>query len=119
MSFCPSCGMQNPDGVAFCAQCGQSMTMQSTYVPPVSDSPMPVAANIMAIISMVCGIVSLCSLYVGFVFSIPALILSALSRGKTPAGVNNSKARVGLITGIIGLGLSFLWFIILVAIFGL
>lgn len=128
MSFCPSCGKQNPDGVAFCAYCGQSMTLQPVpptgypgpnYTAPIGYTPpsttLPAAARVTSIIAMICGILSCCTFYVGFLFSIPALILAAQSKGKTPAGVSNGKATAGIITGAIGIGLSLLWFIVLLA----
>ena len=47
--------------------------------------------------------------------SIAALITAGISRSKTPYGVPNSKAKVGMITGIIGIILSVIWLILYVA----
>ena len=146
MAFCPKCGTNNPDTATFCSGCGSSITPNSfadstptsgygtgyqapAYNPaptyPSASYPssaptantLPVGANVMSIISMVCGILSCLSLYVGFIFAIPALILAGVSKSKTPSGLSNGKSTAGLITGIIGIVLSIIWVIIFVAIF--
>ena len=137
MPFCPNCGTQNPDGTAFCYNCGTSMSEQ----PPVQNQPpmmgqvapgapayetpaapsypvnqpaeLPTPAKITGIISMVCGIVSCCTCYTGFVFSIAAFILASISDGKNTTGADNPKIKVGRITAIIGLVLSVLSIILI------
>ena len=147
MPYCNQCGVQNPEGAAFCRSCGASMNTQaqeSTHTPPqentstppvYNQSPyapqpvytynspntltqMPTAAKVLSIVSMACGIASCATFFVGFMFSIAALITSSISRNKTPEGIPNTKAKVGLITGIIGIVLSVIWIIIYVALIG-
>ena len=143
MPYCNQCGAQNPEGSAFCSSCGSSIapkpqetsTAQSTYSQPVYPQPaytsplhqsapayvaprLPTAANVLSIVSMACGIASCATLFMGFLFSIAALITSGISRSKTPYGVSNTKAKVGLITGIVGIVLSVIWIIIYVELLG-
>ncbi len=128
MPYCNQCGTQNPDGSAYCRGCGNSLNeqpQQTTYTQqPVYPQPvytpsvtteLPTVAKILSIVSMACGIASCCTFFVGFLFSIAALITSGISKSKTPAGVVNTKAKVGLITGIIGIVLSVIWFILYVS----
>lgn len=135
MPYCTQCGAQNPEGSAFCSSCGATLNSQpkeTAYTPPAYESPvytpptysystpqvltqLPTAAKVLSIVSMACGIASCCTFFVGFMFSIAALITSSISRGKTPAGITNTKAKVGLITGIIGIVLSVIWLIVYVA----
>ena len=124
MQYCSNCGTQLPDGTAYCNNCGAPLqapqvvpapvvepapfvevpaNVSYTAAPPVTTLPTP--AKIMGIISMICGILSLCSCYVGFIYSIPALILSNIANNKS-AGVDNPKARLGKTLGIIGIPVS-------------
>ena len=129
MSYCPSCGCDNPDNSAFCRGCGAPLDAQPqqnpTYEPPVYNSyntytpaptqELPVAARILSIISMVCGIVSCCSCYAGFVFSIAAFITGAISNSKNPMGLENKKVVVGRITAIVGIVISVICLIVYIA----
>ena len=69
-------------------------------------------AKIFSIISMACGIGSILLCCSGPTFGIAAIIFSILGRKKTPAGVQNNMARIGLITGIIGAALGVIMLII-------
>ena len=69
-------------------------------------------AKIFSIISMACGIASILLCCSGPTFGIAAIICSILGRKKTPAGVNNTMATVGLITGIIGAALGVIMLIV-------
>lgn len=46
--FCPNCGKENPDGVAFCGGCGMSLAAAATEAAPVAEAapaePAPEAA---------------------------------------------------------------------------
>ena len=93
----------------------QPVYQQPVYQPQVEvPATLPASAKILGLISMICGLVSLVSCYVGFSFAIPALILSGIASRKAP-GVPNGKAKVGKITGIFGIILSVISFIAYVA----
>ena len=64
---------------------------------------------------MVCGIVSCCSCYAGFVFSIAAFITGAISNSKNPMGLENKKVVVGRITAIVGIVISVICLIVYIA----
>lgn len=93
----------------------QPVYQQPVYQPQVEvPAALPTSAKILGLISMICGLASLVSCYVGFSFAIPALILSGIASRKAP-GVPNGKAKVGKITGIFGIILSVISFIAYVA----
>jgi hypothetical protein len=143
MSFCSNCGAELTEGTAFCPNCGagqvrtfgadepvavaaepEVLPAEPVYQEPVYQAPvyqpqaepavLPTSAKILGLISMICGLLSLVSCYVGFVYSIPALILSSIASKQAP-GIPNGKARVGKITAIIGIVVSVICFIVYVA----
>ena len=138
MSFCSNCGAELTEGTAFCPNCGagqvrtfgadepvavaaepEVLPAEPVYQAPVYQSQaepaaLPTSAKILGLISMICGLVSLVSCYVGFAYSIPALILANIASKKAP-GIPNGKAKVGKITAIIGIVVSVICFIIYVA----
>ena len=134
MSFCSNCGAELTEGTAFCPNCGagqvrtfgadepvavaaepEVLPAEPVYQEPVYQAPvyqsqaepavLPTSAKILGLISMICGLVSLVSCYVGFAYSIPALILANIASKKAP-GIPNGKAKVGKITAIIGIVIS-------------
>lgn len=143
MSFCSNCGAELTEGTAFCPNCGagqvrtfgadepvavaaepEVLPAEPVYQEPVYQAPvyqpqaepavLPTPAKILGLISMICGLLSLVSCYVGFAYSIPALILANIASKKAP-GIPNGKAKVGKITAIIGIVVSVICFIIYVA----
>lgn len=143
MSFCSNCGAELTEGTAFCPNCGagqvrtfgadepvavaaepEVLPAEPVYQEPVDQAPvyqpqaepavLPTSAKILGLISMICGLLSLVSCYVGFAYSIPALILANIASKKAP-GIPNGKAKVGKITAIIGIVVSVICFIIYVA----
>ena len=143
MSFCSNCGAELTEGTAFCPNCGAGqvrtfgadepvaavdetvvLPAEPVYQEPVDQAPvyqpqveaavLPTSAKILGLISMICGLVSLVSCYVGFAYSIPALILANIASKKAP-GIPNGKAKVGKITAIIGIVVSVICFIVYVA----
>ena len=143
MSFCSNCGAELTEGTAFCPNCGagqvrtfgadeqvavaaepEVLPAEPVYQVPVYQAPvyqpqaepavLPTSAKILGLISMICGLLSLVSCYVGFAYSIPALILANIASKKAP-GIPNGKAKVGKITAIIGIVISVICFIIYVA----
>ena len=134
MSFCSNCGAELTEGTAFCPNCGagqvrtfgadepvavaaepEVLPAEPVYQEPVDQAPvyqpqvepavLPTSAKILGLISMICGLVSLVSCYVGFAYAIPALILANIASKKAP-GIPNGKAKVGKITAIIGIVIS-------------
>jgi hypothetical protein len=87
---------------------------EPVYQLQVEAAVLPTSAKILGLICMICGLVSLVSCYVGFAYSIPALILSSIASKKAP-GIPNGKAKVGKITAIIGIVVSVICFIVYVA----
>jgi len=73
--------------------------------------------NTLGLISMILGIASIplvfCCL-LGFPLGIAAAVLGFLGRQKAAQGLatNDNQAKVGLITGAVGVGLSILWIIL-------
>ena len=134
-AFCPNCGAgqvrtfgaEEPVAVAgeTTVLCGETtvLTAEPVYQEPVYQTPvyqpqveptvLPTSAKILGLISMICGLVSLVSCYVGFAYSIPALILANIASKKAP-GITNGKAKVGKITAIIGIVISVICFIAIV-----
>ena len=130
-AFCPNCGAgqvrtfgaEEPVAVAgeTTVLCGETTVLTAepvyqapVYQPQVEPAVLPTSAKILGLISMICGLVSLVSCYVGFMYSIPALILASIASKKAP-GIPNGKAKVGKITAIIGIVVSVICFIIYVA----
>ena len=142
MSFCSNCGAELTEGTAFCPNCGagqvrtigadepvavaaepEVLPAEPVYQEPVYQAPvyqpqaepavLPTSAKILGLISMICGLLSLVSCYVGFAYSIPALILASIASKKAP-GIPNGKAKVGKITAIIGIVISVICFIAIV-----
>ena len=129
-AFCSSCGagqirqLYTPERTAIpteavagttetVAQETEAAESVAVYQQPVyyqSENP-PVtvltgAAKIFSIISMVGGIASILLCRISPHFGIAAIVLSILGRKKTPTGIKNAWATVGLITGIIGVSLA-------------
>ncbi len=67
------------------------------------------APKVFSIVSMVCGIISMIACCYGFIFSIPAIIFSIVAKSKFKG--KNTMAKLGLIFGIVGAALSFIWII--------
>lgn len=132
-AFCPNCGAgqlpkcdapeqsiptAEPEAVIPEPVCQESEVVQPEveyHYPQNTPAPTPAltgVAKIFSIISMACGIGSILLCCSGPTFGIAAIIFSILGRKKTPAGVNNNMARIGLITGIIGAALGVIVLII-------
>lgn len=122
--FCPNCGAQNADNVAFCASCGgklgaeQPVVQQPVYQAPVQpvyqqpvyqQKPASVPGKGMGITGMVLGIVALvlfCYIYVSIPCAIVGAILSGVALKKAKdAGMKNGMAVAGLVCSVIALGI--------------
>lgn len=129
--FCPNCGAQNADNVAFCASCGANMGAQQPVQQPVYQAPVqqpvyqapvqqpvyqpaqqnvPVPGKGMGITGMVLGIVALvlfCMWYVAIPAAIVGAILSGVALKKAQdAGMKNGMATAGLVCSCIALGIA-------------
>lgn len=124
--FCSNCGTKVPDGNAFCPNCGspvnqQTYQQQQTYQPPFTPyyAPQSSAGNVLGIIGMIAGIVSLvlfCIWYISIPIGIAAIVISAIGMSKSKhSGAKNGMALSGIICGAIGIGLAII-FIIAIAI---
>lgn len=75
----------------------------------------PQQNSVMAILSLVTGIVGICCTG-WFVFSIAAVVLGFLGKKETAAGKKGGgMATAGLVLGIIGIVLGVLWWILIAA----
>lgn len=80
---------------------------------PRAPSPVSGTGKAFSIVSFVCGIVSLCSLFAGIPFAITGLVFAAQSKKR--CGCDLPRNRKGRIMSIIGLVLSILWLIAYIA----
>lgn len=149
MIYCATCGAEIPEGTAFCPNCGagqvrqfgaeepvitpeyeaaetEPVYRQPNYQQPVyhqqsrqSTNTLEGGAKVCAIISMICGILSilLSCFLVGILFGIAAIVLGIVSKKQASASVRNPMATAGLATGIIGTALEII-VIIVAMIFG-
>jgi len=119
--YCQTCKKPLFAGDYVCRNCGADIAgqlpAQETLVPteyagqPLqfipSTSPMqnqiPAEALNLSIAGMVCGIVSF--FFGGWILGIVGLVLSLQGAKRTPAGVNNSYAKIGKICSIISIAL--------------
>ena len=74
---------------------------------PINGSPvdtLPTQSRILGLISMICGICAAAMFWMfsGFYLSPVAIILSIMANKKNTSTVKNSKATIGMVTGIIG-----------------
>lgn len=134
--FCSKCGVQNDDGLNFCANCGaplnaapaaptapivpqQPVYQQAPAAPVVPGKGLGVAGMVLSIVGLVFGIIGLllaCFWFVGFPCSIIGLILSAVASNKAKkAGIKNSMATAGIVCSCILLGLYVLLFALAIA----
>ena len=113
--FCPNCGAQNADNVAFCASCGANMTAQQAPVqqpvyqqPVYQQQPASVPGKGLGIAGMVLGIISLvlfCVTYISIPCAIVGIILSGVGLKKAKdVGMKNGMAVAGLVCSAIALG---------------
>lgn len=137
--FCPKCGAQNADDIAFCTNCGnqlnnnqqqaqqaqqapqQPVYQQPVYQQPVYQQPMAPAPVVpgkgMSIASMVLGIASLvffCAWYIAIPCSIVGVILGALGMKKAKmVGMKSGMAVAGIVCSCIALAVTIIYTIII------
>ena len=122
--FCPNCGKQIPDGLAFCSECGASLkdnAQQPAYeAQPAYQQPVQAAPEVNTTPAMVLSIVAL----VCAEFGIPGLILAIIAKNKVKAclaagaplagklKVANILSKVALILSIVMIVVYALCFVI-------
>ena len=118
--ICPTCGKEIEDGALVCEYCNQEFTYEEEAVEEVAEvetveDDAVVAAQppkALAIIALVCGILSLAGNVIGLgilspIFGIASIILAVVYGKK--GGVDGKKmAKIGMILGIVGLVLAVL-----------
>jgi len=98
MNYCANCGAALLPGAFACTQCGTATgnTAGTTYV----QEPQAKGSNVLAIVSLVCGLVSLlCGCGLTFLPGVAAIVCGGISLGKKQDG--KGMAVAGLILGII------------------
>lgn len=133
--FCSKCGVQNDDGLNFCANCGaplnaapaapaapqqpvyqQPVYQQAPAAPAVPGKGMGIAGMVLGII----GLVLMCVFYIGIPCSIVGVILSGLASSKAKkVGAKNGMATAGIVCSCIALGFNILWIVGLGAAIGM
>ncbi len=120
--FCKNCGKEIADDSRICAYCG-------TQVAAPAAAPVAAAApaqeeklgfNVLGLIGMICGILSLITFFVGgasLLLAIAGLVLSCI--GGNQVGKSKGMAKAGKICSIIGLILGTLGLVACIACGGL
>lgn len=132
--FCSKCGVQNEEGLNFCANCGAPLNaapaapaapvapQQPVYQQPVYQQAPVIPGKGMGIAGMVLGIIGLvlmCFWYIGIPCAIVGVILSGLASSKAKkVGAKNGMATAGIVCSCIALGFNLLWIIGLGALIG-
>lgn len=130
--FCSKCGVQNEEGLNFCANCGAPLNaapaapvapQQPVYQQPAYQPAPVVPGKGMGIAGMVLGIIGLvfmCVFYIGIPCAIVGVILSGLASSKAKkAGLKNGMATAGIVCSCIALGFNILWIVGLGAAIGI
>lgn len=107
MVRCPNCGTENPEGSAFCGNCGTALTKQAPVVPPVPKPekkglPLPVLIGIGALIVLVVcigGIVVLSSFINNFNSTPTRTVLVFVPTSTVSSGATTpTKSQAGATT---------------------
>ena len=124
--YCKKCGMEVSETDKFCPTCGNDLTAKEV----IEDDPFEkiekkeetsVAASddkmvykVFAIISYVVGIVSLCLVWVPFIFygSIPGIVLGKLGES---SATQKDKAKRGFVMSIVATAINIVWTIVFIA----
>ncbi len=131
--FCQYCGTENAEGTKFCTNCGASLvaaTTHNTYEQPAgaqpnynqpnynqyanyNPAPASEAGKGFAIAGLVLGIIAI--LCQGWLWGVLAIIFACVARSK---GYKKGMSTAGIVCGIIGIILSVLTLIGMMALFG-
>ena len=126
--YCKKCGMEVSESDKFCPTCGADLTKQNIEQVEENDpfekiekkedanlsKADKVVYKVFAIVSFVTGIVSLCLVWVPFIFygSIPGIVLGKLGESST---TQKDKAKRGFIMSIVATAINIVWTIVFIA----
>jgi lipopolysaccharide/colanic/teichoic acid biosynthesis glycosyltransferase len=124
--YCKKCGMEVSENDKFCPTCGADLSKQEEekevdpfekfddkkeeVTPSKADK---VVYRVFAIVSFVTGIVSLCLVWVPFIFygSIPGIVLGKLGESST---TQKDKAKRGFVMSIVATAINLVWTIVFI-----
>lgn len=118
MKFCTFCGKEIADEAVLCLGCGcktqkNNFNMSSQTIMPPQQMIIEETEPQLATWAKICGIVSF---FIGwFALGITAIVLACMSKDETN-GVMCSSAKVGYVCGIISTVLTFVLFVLIVAV---
>lgn len=117
MKFCTHCGKEIADEAVLCLNCGCKTQKTNSFVPHQTTAPQQIrieeTESQLATWAKICGIVSF---FIGwFALGITAIVLAHMSKDETN-GAMCSSAKVGYVCGIISTVLTFVLFVIIVAV---
>lgn len=126
--YCKKCGMEVSESDKFCPTCGADLTKQNIEQVEENDpfekiekkddvnvtKADKVVYKVFAIVSFVTGIVSLCLVWVPFIFygSIPGIVLGKLGESST---TQKDKAKRGFVMSIVATAINIVWTIVFIA----
>ena len=115
---CTKCDLQLPEGCQVCPQCGEALHYENPPAPAPKDP-----GELLGLISMILGFVSIGTQVLGsnanlsMPAAIGALVCGFLAKNRAAEkGLENSKAKTGIICGFVGIGVSILYAFIAIAI---
>ena len=118
MKFCTHCGKEIADEDVLCLGCGCKTQKENSFISSQVTIPPPQilieeTEPQLATWAKICGIVSF---FIGwFALGITAIVLACMSKDETN-GVMCSSAKVGYVCGIISTVLTFVFFVVIVAV---
>lgn len=94
---CPNCGAENQENAFCCYNCGGELSTYSYSEPAKVEAP---KKNAFAIVSLICGIVSIVSCGMSGIPTILAIVFGIIARSKDKT---NNLALIGIILGAVSL----------------
>lgn len=113
--ICPNCNKEIENNVNFCRHCGAKQNItNNNYNYPANNYNIKDAGETDALISMVCGIMSI---FLGPLFAIISLVFASKYKN-IGNGQNNEKVLTGKICSWISIVSTILFFILALFVFG-